>query len=81
MTQADKTDDAAVLAGARNLLANCAGMRPGETLLVLHEDPGLGYYGPGLAEAIIEAAAAMGIRATECRIPFDPDVDAPPEDL
>lgn len=75
------TDDAAVLAGARNLLADCAGMREGDTLLVLHEDPALGYYGPGMAEAMLEAAAGMGIRATARAIPFDPDVDAPPAEL
>ncbi|MDN2581710.1 hypothetical protein [Aquibium sp. ELW1220] len=70
-----------VLAGARNLLAQCAGMRAGETLLVLHEDPSLGYYGPGMAEAVLEAAAAMGIRAETREIPFDPDVNAPPAEL
>ncbi|RST86924.1 hypothetical protein EJC49_08390 [Aquibium carbonis] len=81
MSQPGATNDAAVLDGARNLLADCAGMRAGETLLVLHEDPTLGYYGPGLAEAVLEAAATMGIRATARAIPFDPDIDVPPADL
>lgn len=76
-----QTDDIAVLAGAHNLLADCAGMRAGETLLVLHEDPSLGYCGPGLAEAVLQAAARMGIRAMARAIPFDPDVDAPPSEL
>jgi hypothetical protein len=71
----------AVLAGARNLLAGCAGMRPGQSLLVLHEDPALGYYGSGLAEAVLEAAAGLGIRARARAVPFDPDIDAPPSDL
>lgn len=81
MTQRIETEDAAVLAGANNLLTDCAGMHSGETLLVMHEDATLGYYGPGLAEAVMEAAARMGVRATAHQIPFDPDVDAPPAEL
>lgn len=81
MTPQCETDGAAVLAGAYNLLVDCAGMRPGEALLVLHEDPSLGYYGPGLAEAVLEAAAELGLRATARSIPFDPDIEAPPAEL
>ena len=81
MIQAGETEDEAVRAGARNLLVECAGMRAGETLLVLHEDPALGYYGQGMAEAVLEAAAEMGIGATARAIPFDPDINAPPSEL
>ncbi len=81
MTDGSKIAEADVLEGARNLLINCAGMRPGEKLLVLQEDPSLGYYGTGLAEAITDAATQMGVQATAIGIPFDPDVDVPPEDL
>ncbi len=81
MKQRIDTEDASVLAGAQNLLTGCAGMRPGETLLVLQEDPAHGYYGPGLAEAVMNAAAGIGIRATSRIIPFDPNVDTPPAEL
>ncbi len=45
---------------ALNLLQDCAGARPGESLLILAEDPELGYYGPGLAEAVAAEAEALG---------------------
>ena len=30
---------------ARNLLISCAGAETGDTILILHEDPDLGWYG------------------------------------
>ncbi len=59
--------------GARNLLLGCAGARAGESLLILHEDPALGYFGEGLAEAVAGAASELGLRTTLMAAPFSPD--------
>ena len=59
--------------GARNLLVGCAGARPGESLLILREDPALGYFGEGLAEAVAAAASELGLRTTLMAAPFSPD--------
>ncbi|MCU0883644.1 MAG: hypothetical protein MUC44_01640 [Beijerinckiaceae bacterium] len=56
--------------GARNLLLRCAGARPGESLLILHEDPELGYFGEGLAGAVADVAGALGLRTTLMPAPF-----------
>ncbi len=63
--------------GARNLLVNCAGLKPGESLLLIVEDPSLGWYvlliveDPSLgwydadvAEAVAEEARNMGLAPT-----------------
>ncbi len=42
----DGVDAGDLRRSALNLLQNCAGARPGESLLILAEDPKLGYYGP-----------------------------------
>lgn len=65
-------DDATIEEGARNLLVNCAGARAGERLLILEEDPALGHYGEGLAEAIARCAERLGLSAERCPVPFDP---------
>ncbi len=66
---------------ALNLLHNCAEAKPGESLLILAEDPSLGYYGPGLAEAVAQEAAAQGLKVTLHGIGFSPDADSLPPDL
>lgn len=49
------------VAGARNMLLNCAGVRPGERLLLLHERSEHGVYGDGLVAAATAAADALGV--------------------
>jgi hypothetical protein len=68
-------DAAALERGARNLLVNCAGAKPGESLLILHEDSTAGYFGPDLAEDIARLAEGMGLHVTMLETPFAPDVD------
>ncbi len=68
-------DAAALERGARNLLMNCAGAKPGESLLILHEDPAAGYFGPGLAADIARLAEGMGLHVILLETPFTPDVD------
>jgi hypothetical protein len=74
-------DAAELRRGAMNLFAGCAGARPGESLLILVEDPALGYYRAGLAEAVAEAADAFGLSVARRDIPFSPDADTLPPDL
>ena len=67
--------------GALNLLQGCAGAVAGETLLILAEEDGLGYYDDGLGEAVAGAARALGLRVEIRRIPFLPAADALPPEL
>ncbi len=67
--------------GALNLLLDCAGAKPGESLLILAEDPELGFYGPGLAEAVAEEARTLGLDVDLRMIGFSPDADELPPDL
>lgn len=72
--------EAGLLEGARNLLVNCAGLAPGGRLLVLSE-AATGYYGPGLADAVMRAAGRLGITAERREVGFDPAAADPGEDL
>ncbi len=67
--------------GAENLLVSCAGMGRGDTLLVLHEDPKLGYYDQEIADAIMRSAHALGIVATLEAVVFNPKVSDPGPEL
>ena len=51
----------ALAEGARNLLVGCAGLAPGESLLIIREDPSLGWYDRAAPEAVAREARAMGI--------------------
>ncbi|CAN1495820.1 hypothetical protein MCEMSEM23_00335 [Rhabdaerophilaceae bacterium] len=67
--------------GIRNLLEDCAQVNPGQSLLILREDPALGYFGTGLAEAVVEAAATFGLCVRIVDVPFSPDVEFLPPGL
>lgn len=47
--------------GAGNLLVNCADLKPGETLLIVAEDPALGWYDAEMVKAVIGKARDMGL--------------------
>ncbi|KIC14956.1 hypothetical protein [Leisingera sp. ANG-Vp] len=68
-------------AGARNLLVNCGGLRTGDRLLVLCEDPANGYYDRAIGDAVLERARDLGIEAQAEILPFDPMGAALPPDL
>lgn len=59
--------------GARNMLENCAGARPGDHLLILQEDPALGFYEQGLAESVAYVARDLGLSVSCERVPFSPE--------
>ena len=67
--------------GALNLLLGCAQAKSGDSLLILHEDPALGYFGPGLAEAIAAAGKAIGLDVRLCAVPFDEHAETLPAEL
>lgn len=50
--------------GARNMLLNCAQVTPEDSLLIVREDPALGWYDLETAEAVADAARALGITPT-----------------
>jgi hypothetical protein len=50
--------------GARNLLLNCVGARPGQRIVVAAEDPAEGFYDAFAAACILEVAAELGCRAS-----------------
>ena len=57
--------------GAQNLLLNCAGLSAGDELLILREDPGLGYYDQAITDALIQCAQEHAIRTSIRTLPFD----------
>ena len=48
-------------AGIHNLLLNCADVQPGESLLIIHEDPKYGWYDLEAPMAVAASARALGL--------------------
>jgi len=67
--------------GARNLLGACAQAQSGERLIIVEEDPALGYYDDGLGEIIAECARRAGLQVERRQTPFSPEIDAMPAHL
>lgn len=65
-------------AGIENMLRNCGGLVPGQSLLVLTEGEDDSHYDPGLAPAVVETARAMGLAVSVLELPFSPR-PLPPE--
>lgn len=53
-----------ISAGARNLLLNCAKVEPGQHVLIVHEDPELGWYDLDAPSAVESEARALGVETT-----------------
>jgi len=53
-----------IKAGAQNLLRNCAQLQEGESLLIVQEDPELGWYDYEVVKVVIEQAKVMNARVT-----------------
>jgi hypothetical protein len=43
----------------QNLVFNCGGCSPGDKVLIVHETEDDGYFDPGLATAVSDAAEAL----------------------
>lgn len=67
----------ALEAGIRNMLVGCAGLQPGQSLLIVTEDPPGRYYDPALADAVVGVAYAMGLTVSHLALPV-PAIPAPP---
>jgi len=50
--------------GITNLLLNCAKVASGESLLIVHEDPQLGWYDAEVAQAVRDRAQQLGLKTT-----------------
>ncbi len=63
--------------GAKNLLYNCAELKPGETLLVISEQADLGWYDEKTADFIAEVAREMGTGVTKVDVGRPENVRCP----
>ena len=50
--------------GVKNLLNNCANISKNETLVIILEDPALGWYKKDIADAVKKEAEEAGIKTT-----------------
>lgn len=67
--------------GARNLLLNCSGVGPGETLLLVVEPPGLGHYDERLGPVVADEATALGADVRQLAIPIGNGPEDAPKEL
>ncbi len=62
--QLDLGEGSLAAMGAHNLLVNCANLKPEESLLIIYEDPSLGWYDEAVLDAITSGAKALGVEPT-----------------
>ncbi len=67
--------------GAVNLLINCAGTRRNDHLLIIREEPRLGYYDEGIVTAVAEAGRRIGADVTVKEVPFNPQATEVPTEV
>lgn len=63
---------------ARNLLCDCAGLAPGDDVVICHEPPEYGWYDAGIPGAVAAEAEALGLKVRQA-LAMPPDRDQPPE--
>jgi hypothetical protein len=68
----------AIERGAENLLVNGASIRMNDRLLIVREQPGLGYYDEEIVTAVAEAGCRLGAIVTVIETPFDPQASELP---
>lgn len=73
-------DETGLAAGARNLLEVCAGLEPGQNVLILHEDPALGWFDMAAPIAVAKMAEALGADVHVLQV-GGPDTPLPTEYL
>ena len=61
------------LAGAKNMLQNCAGARPGERVLIAYEPAEYGYYDADAVPCVVDAAGDLGLKVDRLNVGFSPD--------
>ncbi|MGB0629754.1 MAG: hypothetical protein ACPGRZ_03590 [Alphaproteobacteria bacterium] len=62
-------------AGCRNLLLNCARLEAGQSVLIVQEDPALGWYDREMAEALAAEVRSLGAEARVLQV-AGPEVEA-----
>ena len=67
--------------GAVNLLVNCAETRSNDRLLIIHEEPGLGYYDEDIVSAVAEAGCRIGAHVSVRQVPFNPQATEVPAEV
>lgn len=67
--------------GALNLLETCAGVRPGDRVLLAVEDPAHGFYSEDLAPSVAAAVAALGCELRIVETGFHPEARRIPDEL
>lgn len=67
--------------GAQNLLRGCMDVRPGQSMLMVCEDPSENYYDTVAPEAVAQAAVAAGLRVSKITAPVVECADSLPDDL
>ena len=70
----DQPRESAIQEGARNLLENCVGLEPDQTLLIVLEDGRLGYFDDAVGQYVADQAAAMGAQVHRL---IAPRIEAP----
>lgn len=70
------TDQAALREGACNLLENCAGVRGGETVLIVRENSAFGYFDDAAPDAVADEARKIGAHVELIEVQH---IDAPEE--
>ena len=61
------------IAGARNLLVDCAQAKPGDRLLIAFEPPSFGYYEADALECLVAAARGLGTEVATLDVGFVPE--------
>lgn len=69
------------IAGARNLLVDCAQAKPGDRVLIAFEPPSFGYYEADALECLVAAARAIGTEVTTLDVGFEPEAPRLTDDL
>ncbi|MEM7528408.1 MAG: hypothetical protein AAF416_12085 [Pseudomonadota bacterium] len=65
-----------LLEGAHNLLVHCGGIKCGDQVLIVHEDPALGWYDEHVAAAVVAAAREIGASPSVVQVE-GPEVSLP----
>jgi hypothetical protein len=73
-----RIDDEALAAGARNLLVDCAGIRAGDRVLLVCENPVHGWYDAETPQAVARVARSLGAEASTIEV-GPPDSPVGPE--
>lgn len=70
-----------IAAGVENMLIRCGGLAPGDTVLIIREPAGLGFYDEAIVAEVMKAATDLDLRPTLRQEPFSATAVTPGPDL